>query len=335
MKNISIILINYNSWKDTIECINSIIHSKYNNFNVIIVDNCSNNDSVVQLEEYLSGKEKIINSISYINKEKYLTCECKDGEFFDFKGKELDFNRRIFLIKNNKNEGFSKGNNIGFRFSDKYLKNDYFWVLNNDVIIDENTMTELINTSEKSYNSNFIGATIIEYYNRDRIQCTCGGKYNVITTVSKAQNKGKKISKILKLREKSNFISGCSIFGSKKIFKKVNFFSEDYFLYFEELDLMKKAIQNGIGKEWSRNAIIYHKEGNSIGSKNIKRKKSELSEYYSDISCLIYNKKFYPKLYKTIAAIRYILKYMKFLVTREYELLHVMNRAYKDFFERK
>ena len=88
-------------------------------------------------------------------------------------------------------------------------------------------------------------------------------------------------------------------------------------------------------KEWSKNAIIYHKEGNSIGSKNIKRKKSELSEYYSNLSCLIYNKKFYPKLYKTIAGIRYILKYMKFLVSREYELLRVMNRAYMDFFERK
>lgn len=333
MKNISIILINYNSWKDTIECINSIVQSKYNDFNVIIVDNCSSNDSAVQLEEYLSGKEKTINSVSYINKEKYLICEYKDGEFFNFNEKEFD--KRIFLIKNNKNEGFSKGNNVGFRFSDKYLNNDYFWVLNNDVIIDENAMTELLNTSEKNNNLSFIGATILEYYNRDVIQCTCGGKYNIITTISKKENSGKKSSEILKLKENSNYISGCSIFGSKKIFKKVNFFSEDYFLYFEELDLMKKAKQKGIGKDWSQKAIIYHKEGNSIGSKNIKRKKSELSEYYSNISCLTYNKKFYPRLYKLIAFNRYILKLIKFLFFREYDLLRVMNRAFKDFFERK
>jgi len=44
----------------------------------------------------------------------------------------------LILIKNDKNYGFTEGNNIGIEFSIKTMNPDYILLLNNDTIIDEN-----------------------------------------------------------------------------------------------------------------------------------------------------------------------------------------------------
>ena len=222
---------------------------------------------------------------------------------------------------------------FGIKYSKKYLNNEYIWILNNDVTIDKNTIFRFVEFSEKDENKNFLGGTIVEYYSKDKIQCTCGGKYNMFTTISKNENEGKPLKNLLKLNENSDYISGCSIFGNIKLFDMVSNFSEDYLLYFEELDLMKKAKKNNIGKKWVKNAIIYHKEGASIGSENVKRKKSELSEYYSNKSCLIYSRKFYPYIFYIIAFNRFFLKSLKFFLNGEKEYKKVLKESYKSFFK--
>jgi len=73
-----IILVNYNGADDTIECINSIKKISYSNYEIIVVDNCSTDNSVSVLENF---------------------------------SLEADFT----LIKSDKNEGFSAGNNIGIK----------------------------------------------------------------------------------------------------------------------------------------------------------------------------------------------------------------------------
>lgn len=331
MENVSIILVNYNSWKDTIECIDSINKNNYKNYNIIVVDNFSSNDSVEKLEKYFCGEEYLINEIKYKLNQDVVICDCKNGEFCNFNKKIL--NQQIYFIKNDINGGFSKGNNIGFLFCEKFLSTEYYWVLNNDVIIEKNTIEEQLKVSKENNDNALLGVTILEYFNKELIQCTCGGRYNIWTTISKNQNKGKNKKELEDLSEMSDYISGCSIFGAKKLFEKINFFSEDYFLYFEELDLMNKAKKQGIGKAWARNAFIYHKEGNSIGSKNIQHKKSELSEYHSNISCLKYNKKFNSNKFFIIAINRYILKTVKFLMERDIRLLRKMNQSYRDYFK--
>ena len=48
---VSVILLNYNSWKDTVECIDSLLQSSYENFNIIVVDNCSSDDSIEKISQ--------------------------------------------------------------------------------------------------------------------------------------------------------------------------------------------------------------------------------------------------------------------------------------------
>ena len=73
---VSIILINYNGYNDTIDCISSLEKIKYNDYRIIIVDNCSTDNSIDKLNNYIDGNEKVI------------------------------------LIKNEENNGFAGGNNL-------------------------------------------------------------------------------------------------------------------------------------------------------------------------------------------------------------------------------
>jgi GT2 family glycosyltransferase len=51
-----IIIINYNSWADTIECLESVLRNNYPNYQVIVIDNNSPNNSMEYLKAWAEGK---------------------------------------------------------------------------------------------------------------------------------------------------------------------------------------------------------------------------------------------------------------------------------------
>lgn len=56
---VSIIILNWNGWKDTIECLESLYRIDYPNYDVIVVDNGSQDDSIQKIKEYAKGKIKV------------------------------------------------------------------------------------------------------------------------------------------------------------------------------------------------------------------------------------------------------------------------------------
>ncbi len=134
MYKIYVVLLNYNGYNDTKECIESILkgqNNMYFNINICVVDN----DSTQEERKLLFNlKNKI---------------------------KNLD------IIFNNTNEGYAKGNNIGISFA---IKNqaDYIWVLNNDVTVEENAVNELIKSAKNS--EAFFSTKIYDYYYRNELQ---------------------------------------------------------------------------------------------------------------------------------------------------------------------
>jgi GT2 family glycosyltransferase len=103
-----IIILNWNGEKNTIECLNSINQIIYPNYDVIIIDSNSTDNSI----------EKIKSNFLNVN-----------------------------IIKNRKNLGFSGGFNVGIKKAIDN-KADYIVCLNNDVIVDKNFIMELIKIGE-------------------------------------------------------------------------------------------------------------------------------------------------------------------------------------------
>lgn len=102
--SVFIVIVNYNGYKDTIECINSLKKIDYENYKIVVVDNNSNDDSVLKMKEKFKETKIIESSI---------------------------------------NLGFSGGNNLGIRYAIEN-KADYVLLLNNDTEVDKNFLKNII-----------------------------------------------------------------------------------------------------------------------------------------------------------------------------------------------
>ncbi len=133
---VSIIILNWNGYVDTIECLESLRKITYPNYRVIIVDNGS-----------------VGNDIKIL-KEKY-------ADYID-------------IIANERNYGFPEGCNIGMKYALKEGA-DYLLLLNNDTIVDPAFLTELVNVAESDPSFGILGSKVFYYYYPDSIQ-QAGGK---------------------------------------------------------------------------------------------------------------------------------------------------------------
>lgn len=116
MNKIAFVILHYIALEDTIECVESILQNiKYDNLSIVLVDNNSPNSSGVEL------------------KEKYQD------------------HPRVNVILNDKNLGFAKGNNVGYKYAAEELEADYIILLNNDTIIeDENFAAKILNIFDET-----------------------------------------------------------------------------------------------------------------------------------------------------------------------------------------
>ena len=99
---ISVIIPTYNSNKNIINCIKSICYQKYKKFEIIVVDDCSTDESINNLKKFLK-KKKI---------------------------------KKVNIIRNRKNFGPGPARNIGV----KYSKYQNLLFIDSDVIIKKNTL---------------------------------------------------------------------------------------------------------------------------------------------------------------------------------------------------
>jgi GT2 family glycosyltransferase len=82
---------------------------------------------------------------------------------------------------------------------------------------------------------------------------------------------------------------------SKKFISEIGILSEEYFLYYEELDLVERS-KNKFKVACSPESIVYHKEGQSInGVSNLKHnKRSKIADFYGIRNRITFSLKYHP-----------------------------------------
>ncbi|ACJ17344.1 glycosyltransferase family protein [Thermococcus onnurineus NA1] len=103
---ISIIILNWNGWRDTIECLESLYRITYPNYDVIVVDNASQDDSIEKIKEYAEGKIEVnLKFFKYNPNNKPIKVfevsedEARQGKFNRPLYEKFDVDRRMILIK--------------------------------------------------------------------------------------------------------------------------------------------------------------------------------------------------------------------------------------------
>ena len=248
-----IVVLNYKNWHDVVECLESVFHSNYKHFKVFVIDNDSQNDSLQNLMEWASHIPAISSS-----ENNYFLSQDLD------KITDVAALPSLVFVQNEKNNGFAGGNNIILRM---LVNQDAFiWLLNPDVVIADNALSELVQFAQTQSSASIIGS-VVKFHDRpEEIHMYGGGRIRFKSATVSLVMKADEISEL-------DFISGGSLFTHAYQFRDIGLLPEDYFLYWEEADWCYQAKLQGNPITVCMSSVCYDKVGTAIG-------RGFLAEYY-------------------------------------------------------
>jgi len=308
MKNfpkVYIIILNYNGWADTIECLESVLRNDYPNYQIIVVDNNSSDNSMEYIKAWAEGKldvwikpdhplrhlsfppvKKTIPYVYYTREEaekggnrdlenslmvEWLNSKKEIGQFStnnQSTNQSINYSTKypMILIQTGENLGFAGGNNVGIRYA--LTKNDfeYVWLLNNDTVIEKQSLKEIIKFYKKNLGNFLLSHRIHFYLEPNKIWFF----YPIFLrwlglVIDKFYGKEWPIvkEKIKDMWFETDFLSGCSLFVPKKILKDVGLFDDNIFLYNEDLDYSIRVKKLNYKLVVYNKCLVYHKIGQS------------------------------------------------------------------------
>jgi len=227
--SISIIILNYRTFKTTQKCIDSILKSKYSNFEIILLDNASTD-----------------NSYSYFKKlySKNLPAGRQD--------------KKVKLIRSKKNLYFAGGCN----FAAQHTRGQKLIFLNSDTLVNPHWLQPLIKFNQKHPHYLIQPQTL--HLSAPSLIDNAGGHY-LFPGLGFAQ---KRHQPKLKSNSPypTDFVNGTCFLINKKIFNQLNGFDSWYRYFYEDIDLCLRAQKQGSQSWVCPQSIIYHQGGSSFKS---------------------------------------------------------------------
>jgi GT2 family glycosyltransferase len=218
--DISIIIVNYNKYELTEKCIDSVIlNLKMDlDYEIVVIDNNSQNDSYnVLYRRYKNDK-------------------------------------RVKLIKNEKNIGFGGANNLGVDIA----TGEYILILNPDVIVLDDSIQKMYKRMLQDQEVGLIGCKLLNEDGSLQYSCRRFMKFNEFLSSRTPLKKFSKKSNIDSLNSKYlmkdynhvqeknvGWVMGSCMLMRKAEFHKLGGFSKEYFMYFEDVDLCYKVHKYG------------------------------------------------------------------------------------------
>jgi len=134
--SVAIIVLNWNGWRDAVECLESLQQLAYPSYQIILIDNGSTDDSITKIKSW-----------------------CRRDPA----------NRKLVIIEVGENKGFAGGNNVGITYA---LKNGYkyIWLLSNDTVVDKNALGEMIKVAQSDKSVGMVGSKFYDYARPDAVQ---------------------------------------------------------------------------------------------------------------------------------------------------------------------
>lgn len=322
MPNVCVIILNYNGKDETIACLGSLLSQNIPPDTIIVCDNGSNDESIESLHKFAKAKNKSFFEPPPSSK----------------MAEQPHSKEEVVLIKNDHNLGYARGNNIGIRYALEQNQYDYIWILNNDTTVSETALEQLINCAEFNPKAGILGSTIFYADHPETIQCAGGCTYNPLTTIFKPHLGDQGLKRIGEpiFKPKLDYIYGASLFIKTEVFKKCGLLNEDYFLFYEEIDFCKKALNAGYDIAWCKNSIVYHKVSQTVGQPDSgDKQKIAFANYHENLSTLIFTKKHYPWLLPATMLFRFFGKLAMLTNRHELYLIKPLIHAFRDFFMKR
>jgi len=286
--DVGIVIVNWNAWADTLECLEAVFRLHEFCGPVVVCDNGSVDGSLDAIELWAmsalciipEGPAKQVRDLvippvgKSIDFRRVTRCQSQEA------GDAISQGVRLILVDCGANLGFAGANNAGLRMLGLCPTIKYFWLLNNDALPARDSLRELKSVASRQDGPVITGSVLLEYWRPDTIQAL-GGRYWLYWGRCKPLMKGEP-EKILSQMNDAvpvDYPVGAALMVNREFIETYGLMCEDYFLYFEEVDWV-------IRMGWPSRAfiatrsLVYHKGGKSTLGGQSGRDRSLMADYY-------------------------------------------------------
>jgi len=208
----------------------------------------------------------------------------QDGKIFEI---EKEFPRFRFIF-NTCNGGFAYGCNIGA----DHANGEYLLFLNPDTVTSEQETAKLLDTLKRNPSYTILSCRQVNARGRESHVAGHFPEFYNLTGIMRALFKkpghvGNNISNEQDSKDISfpEWVSGSVIMINKGNFYSINGFDEDFWMYFEDVDLCKRVRDNGGEVALAGDIVIEHNHG---GSSRINVRTASLTKTEVHISRHVY-----------------------------------------------
>lgn len=282
---VAIIVLNWNGWRDTIECLESLQQLHYPRARVIVVDNGSTDDSLRHIKAWAKGEEPIESRyITYRKDAKpvplilYSRTEAETGG--TDKGETVLPDSwsvdALVVIDAGENLGFAGGCNVGIRYALRRGA-EYFWLLNNDTVAYPNALAEMVALAQSDTYIGLVGS-VMHYYRDPETVAFAGGLVNWWLGTSKTLTRpgGRNL----------DFIGGASMLIRRAVAESVGLLEERYFFYWEDISYSQRVLAADWKIAQAESSHVLHKEGGTISAGE--QRKSLASDLFAARSMVLF-----------------------------------------------
>jgi len=267
-QKVCVCLINYNQAEKTIRCIRSILEQSFTEYQIVLVDNHSEDDSVNLLQEFFAKTD--------------IPCHLTENRKHDHVCEA-----RVIIIQAEKNGGFSYGNNIGIRYAQKTGNFTHILVLNNDTVLPVNfleTMLSCHNTISTAIKENDLALGAMETGMNGEKRHSGFHYLNLITGL---------VFPFPLFPSFRYLVGSCILLPAN-----APLMDEGYFLYYDDCAYSKILKRAGFRMAVCRETAFSHEKGATTGSRHNQYKtiyrsmKRFYKQYYSGLFPVVVTKRF-------------------------------------------
>lgn len=188
----------------------------------------------------------------------------------------------VYFYQNEENSGYTGGNNLGMKLA-LQMGVDYVLVLNPDTTITPDCIENLVKAAEKT-GAGIVGPKI--YFTGSKTIWYAGGVMDLANVIGKHRGVDEKDVGQYDEQMETDYVTGAAMLINIEVIKKIGFFDDNFFLYYEDADYCMRAKKKGFKIYYVPEAIVHHENAKSSGLG------SPLQDYFITRNRMLYGAKF-------------------------------------------
>jgi GT2 family glycosyltransferase len=302
-ERVYVVVLNWNGWRDTVACLESVLRSDHADYQVVVCDNASGDESLARLAAWAGGEpvapapdphDPLAALVSPplpkpVPHAVLTRAEAERG------GTAACEAARVVFVQTGANLGYAGGCNVGARYALARGDAAHVWVLNNDTVVAPDALSALVRRLAERPDAGQCGSRVLYYDAPDRVQTWGGATYNPWLGTMRQIGEGEPAAatpSVADVERRTDYVCGASVLVRREFLERVGLMTEDYFLYFEELDWARRGA--AFPRAYAHGSVVYHREGRSIGTSADWRSRSVVADYYGLRNRLRFTRRFFP-----------------------------------------